>query len=112
MLGAERVWTARIRGDDEVAIPWPSLSLERLPAEMERNVTDLRQILDGAMGEGLAREVAYRNTAGDAFVSKLDDILTHVMLHGAYHRGQIAWSLRHAGGEPVGTDFIAMVRES
>jgi uncharacterized damage-inducible protein DinB len=37
-------------------------------------------------------------------------VLTHVVLHGAYHRGQIAADLRAAGLEPPYTDFIEAAR--
>jgi len=37
-------------------------------------------------------------------------ILSHVIIHGGYHRGQIAILLRQAGSDPAVTDFIAYVR--
>jgi len=45
-----------------------------------------------------------------AFRSRVEDILLHVVLHGCYHRGQVAIALREAGAEPSATDFIAFVR--
>jgi len=39
------------------------------------------------------------------------DILTHVLLHSAYHRGQIAVDLRAAGLTPAYTDYIHAVRQ-
>ena len=33
-----------------------------------------------------------------------------LLLHGAYHRGQIALLLREGGAEPAPTDYIAFVR--
>jgi uncharacterized damage-inducible protein DinB len=38
------------------------------------------------------------------------DILTHVVAHSAYHRGQIAAAVRAAGGAPAYTDFIHAAR--
>ena len=38
------------------------------------------------------------------------DILTHVTMHSAYHRGQIAADVRVAGFTPAYTDFIHAVR--
>jgi uncharacterized damage-inducible protein DinB len=32
------------------------------------------------------------------------------MLHGAYHRGQIALLIRQAGAVPAPTDYVAFVR--
>jgi len=40
----------------------------------------------------------------------VEDILTHVTIHSAYHRGQIASDLRAAGQAPAYTDFIHAVR--
>jgi len=37
--------------------------------------------------------------------------LTHVIMHSAYHRGQIALEMRAAGMEPAHTDFIHAVRQ-
>ena len=52
----------------------------------------------------------YRNSAGTAFDSRIDDILMHVAVHGAYHRGQVALSLRQEGVRPNPTDYIAFIR--
>ena len=49
-------------------------------------------------------------SAGQAFRSTLEDILLHVALHGAYHRGQLAMLVRDGHGEPAPTDYIAFVR--
>jgi uncharacterized damage-inducible protein DinB len=37
--------------------------------------------------------------------------LTHVLLHSAYHRGQIASQMRGNGQTPAYTDFIHAVRQ-
>jgi len=37
-------------------------------------------------------------------------VLTHVVLHSAYHRGQIATQMRAGGEAPAHTDFIHAVR--
>ncbi len=39
------------------------------------------------------------------------DILSHVVLHSAYHRGQIASHMRESGQTPAYTDFIHGVRQ-
>ncbi len=111
VLGAERGWISRIRGEDGPVVPWPALALRDLGAEMERNVADLEHLFTDLDEDGLSRHVAYETTSGTRHSTALADIITHVMLHGAYHRGQVAWALRHGGAEPVATDFIAMVRE-
>jgi len=39
------------------------------------------------------------------------DVLTHVVLHSAYHRGQIASLIRSGGDAPAYTDFIHAARQ-
>jgi uncharacterized damage-inducible protein DinB len=58
----------------------------------------------------LARPVTYKNSAGAQFTSLVEDILLHVCLHGAYHRGQITTALRTSGSIPNPTDYIAFIR--
>lgn len=36
--------------------------------------------------------------------------LAHVVLHGSYHRGQIALLTRAGGGTPAATDYILFIR--
>ena len=47
----------------------------------------------------------------EAYDSLVRDILTHVFMHSAYHRGQIASDMRQAGFVPAYTDFIHGVRQ-
>ena len=55
--------------------------------------------------------IRYRNTKGQEFATPVLDILTHVVIHGAYHRGQIAKCIGRCGGVAVNTDFITFARE-
>ena len=67
------------------------------------------------MGQGapprLNRQAEYVNSKGERYVSSVEDILTHVVFHGAYHRGQIAAKMREAGFDPAYTDYIHAVRQ-
>jgi uncharacterized damage-inducible protein DinB len=56
-------------------------------------------------------KVEYRNSQGEPWSSRVEDILTHVLFHSAYHRGQIALQMRVSGMEPAYTDFIHAVRQ-
>jgi uncharacterized damage-inducible protein DinB len=110
ILGSEHVWLSRIKGTPARVAVWPSLTLdecERLAAE---NAASFDEMVSGLTQAECAMPVTYRNSAGDQFTSTLEDILTHVSLHGAYHRGQIAASIRAAGDTPSPTDYIAFAR--
>lgn len=53
---------------------------------------------------------SYTNSKGDEFKYSVGDILTHVALHGQYHRGQINSRLRAMGVEPVSVDYIIFAK--
>jgi uncharacterized damage-inducible protein DinB len=112
LLAAERIWLDRLRGAPAAAIEvWPDLSPEGCRDLLGRNREDYRQFLSERGPEEMSRVMTYRNSAGKEFETAVGDILMHVALHGAYHRGQIAMALRQGGEAPVNTDFIAFVRE-
>lgn len=112
VVASEKVWLTRLQGRASAHLEiWPDHSLEECEALMEENLEGYRRALDSLSSEHLQRRVSYQNSAGTDFRTPIGDILLHVALHGAYHRGQIAQGIRTAGGEPVNTDFITYVRE-
>lgn len=111
LLAAERVWLSRIMGEAKPPISvWPDLELDECADLAARNAAEIRGWIESTPEESLAQDVDYTNTRGEAFRNSVADILTHVALHGSYHRGQIAAALREAGVDPPNTDFIAWVR--
>ena len=112
LLTAELVWLMRIRGEETSQMDLsPDLSLEdcrRLTAE---TAADMRRLVEEHAEGGLTEAIVYRNSRGLEFQTPLRDVLLHVLLHGAYHRGQVASALRRMGGEPANTDYITFVRE-
>lgn len=109
VLGAEAVWLARLTGNPPPPV-WPELTLEECARLAARNAEGFVSFLDSVSDDDLQRLVTYRNSAGAEFKSRIDDIVTHVALHGQYHRGQVNARLRRAGAEPRPVDYIAYVR--
>jgi uncharacterized damage-inducible protein DinB len=113
LLAAERVWLARLRREDSSALEiWPDLSLDQCAALADHLRAGLAAHLATLSEAGLRERVRYRTSAGVEFETEVGDILTHLALHGAYHRGQIATRMRQRGEEPVNTDYITFVRET
>jgi uncharacterized damage-inducible protein DinB len=110
MLGAEFLWLARLLKEDRRVVVWPEGSREIWRVELE----ELRWMWSSYLGSltdaELGSMVAYVNSKGEAYSSSVDDILTHVVQHASYHRGQIAGALRDAGQEPPYTDYIHAAR--
>ena len=91
IVGAERLWLARLRNEPPPLPVWPELDLDdtappagRVAAGAGRGACDVSTRKSSSDGVG------YRNSKGEFWTSTVADILTHVSHHGAYHRGQIA----------------------
>lgn len=110
VVAAEHLWLSRIDMTKPRVAVWPALSLDDIAALESENRRRFRELLkrpDDSRGQ----RIRYRNSAGNEFVNSVGDILTHVAMHGHYHRGQIARTMRAAGREPVYTDFIGFIRK-
>jgi uncharacterized damage-inducible protein DinB len=110
IAAVEHLWYSRILGRPAEVAVWPSLNV-REARELAAHHADLFDALvTGADLPALTRGVAYRNSKGRTYESSVADIVTHVSMHGGYHRGQIARQLRAAGREPPYTDYIQFTR--
>jgi uncharacterized damage-inducible protein DinB len=111
MLNAEQVWLTRLQGLDSSHLPiWADKELEECSKLVALNREGYAVYLAG-IGEGdLDRPLPYKNSQGTEYTTPIRDILTHVALHGQYHRGQINQLLRADGLEPPVTDYILFVR--
>lgn len=109
ILGAERVWLERLKQVPQSVPVWPESDLGQCEAEaaqLERKWMEyLKAVAD------LSRTMSYKNTKGELWTSTIADVLTHVVMHSAYHRGQIASHMREQGHTPAYTDFIHAVRQ-
>lgn len=111
VLGAEEVWLSRIEGREQAAEVWPALDLDACAVLAARLRAAFAVLVETLSTGELQRAVSYRNSKGEAFVNTVEDILMHVALHGAYHRGQVARIVRGEGGSPQSTDYIFYIRE-
>jgi hypothetical protein len=108
LAATHALWLARIAGSPSALAVWPELDVVASLAAVRDAVGRWRVLV--ADRAALARRVEYVNSAGQAWSNTVGEILTHALLHSAYHRGQIASDLRAAGLEPAYTDFIHAVR--
>jgi len=109
IVAAEHLWLARIERRESPLPVWPELSLAKCEEQATAIANLWRKFLSA--GAPLDQLVAYQNSKGEAYQSLVRDILTHVFIHSAYHRGQIAADTRQAGHTPAYTDFIHGVRQ-
>ncbi len=108
IAAAEHLWYARIRGETPRLSVWPALTILEARDVTATEADHFAQLL--ATSAELSRVVRYRNSKGSEYENSVEDIIGHVVMHGSYHRGQIARHLRLAGFDPPYTDFIQFVR--
>ena len=107
VVGAEWLFLRRL-GQVAPNVPvWPALSL----AECEQHLTQLARAwcsyLGGLAPGALTQQIGYTNSKGENWSNTVTDILTHVVLHSSYHRGQIATLLGRASSY---SDYIEWAR--
>ncbi|MEP6686882.1 MAG: DinB family protein [Gemmatimonadales bacterium] len=110
IVGAERLWLARLQQEPAEMPVWPDLDLPACGDELPALAAEWGRYLATLDEDGLEEGVGYRNSKGEFWTSTVGDILTHVLLHAHYHRGQIASAEREAGGTPAYIDYIHAVR--
>ncbi len=109
IVGAEYLWMARLRRRHETLSVWPELDVEACGERLEELSQLWPEYLDDTH-DSFTQEVPYTNSKGEAWTNTVEQILTHVVIHSAYHRGQIASDVRASGGVPAYTDYIHAVR--
>lgn len=110
IASVEHLWYSRIVGRPAEFAVWPGLSAGDARTLAARHADLFDALVTSADEVALARHVRYRNSKGRTYESSVADIVTHVCVHGGYHRGQIARQLRAAGREPPYTDYIEFTR--
>jgi uncharacterized damage-inducible protein DinB len=108
---ARRMWLSRIGvGEPPEELFPPTWPMDRLRTEAGEVAGMWRRFMDGLSIGGSDRVVEYRSTDGRPWVTRLDDIVFHVLTHSHYHRGQIARLVAEAGADAAVTDYVSSVR--
>lgn len=111
LLAAEHLWLARLEQRESKHAVWPTLSIDECAQLLSDNEAGYRALLERMSDEQLRSTVRYRTSQGAEFSNTAIEILTQVVTHGPYHRGQIAKILARHGGAPLNTDYILFTRE-
>jgi uncharacterized damage-inducible protein DinB len=111
VVSAELLWLNRLNGQSPAVAVWPRFDLEECATLLANVGGAWREYLTAISPNELEQSASYTNSKGEPWSSTVQDILTHVLLHSAYHRGQIASTMRANGQTPPYTDFIHAARQ-
>ena len=111
ILAAELVWLERLTHQPQSVPVWPEPDLAQCEAQAAQLGGQWLEFLDLLTAGDVSQSITYKNSKGEEWTSTIVDVLTHVVMHSAYHRGQIASHMRANGQTPAYTDFIHGVRQ-
>src|SRR6266545_1562910 len=97
LVSAQWLWLERLERQKQTFEVWPAWSLAECDVQAAKLPPLWQQYLGGLKPAALASPVSYTNSKGERWTNAIADVLTHVLLHSAYHRGQVATDLRGAG---------------
>jgi uncharacterized damage-inducible protein DinB/catechol 2,3-dioxygenase-like lactoylglutathione lyase family enzyme len=109
VLLGERAWFQRIQGHEPDRDIWARLALPQIEQLLEAHA----RTYAGHLAGDLTREIDFQRFSGEKGRLPVADILLHLTVHGAHHRGQMATHASAIGLTPINTDFVqyCLVRE-
>ena len=111
MIAAEEIWLSRCENRQSTLLLWEmEVDMETVAAVIQEIHERQSQFLQSLQDEDFYREVTYHNSTGKSFTNTITDILTHVVNHGTYHRGQIVEMSKAAKLTLPVTDFSHWTR--
>lgn len=110
---ARRLWLSRLGKTDPPDHPdrFPAWSIDRIARETAELDALWQRYVAGLGAADLSLVIRYSTVDGQPVSSAVGDILTHVVNHSTYHRGQVARLVAECGGAVAATDFILFARE-
>ncbi len=111
VAGAERLWLGRLLASSNPPDVWPQLTVEQLDAQLHELDHAWRGFAQSLSPERLSDDLPFANQRGETLTMNACDILSHVLNHSTYHRGQIARILKQAGHGTTNTDLLRFAHE-
>lgn len=111
IFAAERLWLERLKQQPQSVPVWPQMALQQCRDEAADLEHLWHEYLELATAGDISQTIAYKNSKGEAYNGAIIDILTHVVMHSSYHRGQVASHMRESGHIPAYTDYIHAIRQ-
>jgi uncharacterized damage-inducible protein DinB len=106
IAAVHRLFLSRILNSGPVEV-WPQPDLDAADRDLLASYEQWQNLFRSRTPD---EEIQYVNSKGERWRSSILDIVTHVVIHSAYHRGQIAMLLGSTAGTPAYTDFIHCAR--
>ena len=112
-LITEKEYFERLYGKDSTGFDfWQELSLAECANLAQETTENYQRLLKRFDEEGLNLRAKYKTSEGAAQENTFRELLSHVLLHSATHRGNIIVQLRNENIAPPKIDYIIYLRET
>lgn len=111
LLATTRVWKSRMVGEMQNVEVWQEFKEEDWPQLLDQNYHLMKSFLEGLEEADLYRKVRYYNTKGISYETVISAIFTHLIVHSAYHQGQIVSLVKPFLISPPDLMYITYTRE-
>lgn len=108
VLWATGTWYKRIAKEPQSGMPFDMMPYEEMESRINEQYANYVQLIGRV--DDFTEKYIYQDLKGNTHTTPLNDILTHVVNHATYHRGQIASRIKEIGLTPPGTDYITYTR--
>lgn len=112
IINVQDLWLERLKQveNPEIAI-WDINSLQEIDILNMQSTSNWLKFIKKTNAKELTSLCGYLNLKGEYFENTAQDIITQMLTHSHYHRGQINQLLRQGGSEPAAVDYILYKRE-
>ena len=112
LLGAQQVWLSRcLKENKNLSAIWPDWKADSFKQIITDNHNAWIAFLEQTSPEDFEQEIAYKDSKGNEFKTRLADMITQITNHGTHHRAQIGQILKTAGVQLPVTDYIFYLRQ-
>jgi uncharacterized damage-inducible protein DinB len=114
VYAGDRIWLGRIEGSPPARfiIPEQDMHLAVLQNDWPALLERWKQWSAALTEDSIHKEIPYKDTKGNAYVSPTWQIVLHVVNHGTHHRGQVSGFLRALGHIPPPLDLRVYYQEA
>lgn len=103
ILNAQHIWNARVDQSLSIYGIWQVHKAEQWTLINKENYDSS---LGHIIGVNMQKGHEYKEYTGDFLSNNMEEILNHILMHSAYHRGQIASKAEQEGFSPPKTDYM------
>jgi uncharacterized damage-inducible protein DinB len=108
IISVEWLYLQRVKGTSPKGL-WSASDYPTVASLKERWIELKREqmaFIDALTEEQCNKQITYTNIAGKSYTYPLRHILSHVVNHSTYHRGQLTTMIRQLGSTPESTDLL------